>query len=112
MDAVVDGDDKRRGYERRDDVVRRMEEIDTRLAQRQRDAELLQHGVIAGALDDRLESRAQRPDPVSVGVTAEQHVVVAEVVAGKTKHEVTDVGPDPVVVQLARVDGDAHRHPR
>ena len=55
MNAVVDRDDVRAPHQRRDDVVRRVKEIDARSPHRNRHAQLFANGIVARAFRDRRE---------------------------------------------------------
>lgn len=107
VDAVVNGHDVGASDEPGDDVVRRMEEIDARVPQRQRNAPLLGDRVMCRPLGQRLEPRAERLDERAVALPAQDDVVVVISASGERLDEVADVGANAEVVQLAGVDGNA-----
>jgi hypothetical protein len=109
VDAVVNRHDIGTARERRDDVVRCVKQIDAGPHQVEWDRELFGDRVVAGALDEDLEVRAERPGKRDIVEAADEDVLVAPALPRQLAHQVADVRPDPVVVQLANVNCDAHR---
>jgi hypothetical protein len=60
-----------------------------------------------GARDEGVESRTEGADELCIGWPAHQSVGFVPALSGELADEIPDVGPDAVVVQLARVDNDA-----
>jgi hypothetical protein len=101
MDAVVDRDDRAARGQRRQDVVRRVEELHAFAPEIHRERELFRHRVRAGRLDNRAEPRAQRLDRVAIGAAAEHDVVVDGILAPELPQQVAHVRADAVVAKLA-----------
>ena len=59
MDAVVNRHDGRAAGERREHVVRRVEDVDLAAPEFERQADLLAHGVVGRAIGDGREVRSQ-----------------------------------------------------
>ena len=90
--------------------MRRVKQIDPGPAQRERHGDLLEHGVVAGALDDRLEVRPEAAHERRIRRSADQGVRVSSVLPGQLADQIPNVRPDAVVVQLAGINGDAHSY--
>jgi len=62
---------------------------------------------VAGARDEGVEARAEGADELCIGRPAYQSIGFVPALPRELADEVSDIGPDAVVVQLARVDDDA-----
>ena len=109
VDAVVDGHDGSARHERRQHVVRRMEEIDVPGQQPGRHHELLAQRVRLRGLHDRREVGPEAQHGVPVLRPAEEDVLGLLIQARQVLQQVPDIGPDAEVVQLAGVDRDTHQ---
>ena len=108
MDAVVNGDDRTARGQRRQHVMRRMEQLDCLASDVDRDRELLADRVRASVFDDGPELRTERVHRVAVVRLAENDVLVTVVLPRELTQQIADVGADAVVAQLSRVDRDSH----
>ena len=110
VDAVVDRHDRPAVNQRRQDVVRRVEQVDVLAPQRHRDAELLARSSRAAPARRRARKfPAGDGDLLAVLRPAEQHVLRVLVDPAQLADQVPDVGADPEVVVLPDVDGDTHQ---
>ena len=109
VDAVVNGHHRAAVDQRRQHVVRLVEQVDALACQRHRQADLLGDRVGTRRFGDRAEIRADLPDRRAVLLAAQQHVLRLGVDPGQLEHQVPDVGADAEVVEFSGVDGDAHR---
>ncbi len=108
VNAVVDGDDAAARRQRRQYVMRRMEELGPDAAERRRQRELLRDGIRVGRLGDRPEPRSQFFDRVAVVLAAKDDVLVRRILPPELAQQVAHVRADAVVAKLAAVDGYAH----
>ena len=112
VDAVVDGDHRGLGAHERQHVVRRVVEVGAELAQLARDGEVLAHAVARGPLHHGHEVLRQVAERALVRFVAEEEVGGLAVEEGEVADDVADVGADPVVPPLPRVDRDLHQEAR
>ena len=108
VDAVVDRHDRAARRQRRQHVVRRVEQLDPFAPEIDRDRELLGHRIRRRAFDHRPEPPSQRLDGVTVVLLTEHDVFVRHVLPRELPQQIAHVGADAVIAQLARVDGYAH----
>ena len=108
MNAVVNRHDVGSRRQRRDHVVRGMEEVHPCPPQVEGHGQLFLDRIVTGRLDERLETGTLGPEGLGVLRPAEQHVGVSAVIPGKFAQDVADVRADAVVVQFPRVDGYSH----
>ena len=109
VDAVVNRDDRLAGDERRQHVVRRVKQRDALAPQRQRNAELLGRGIVAGRFRNAPGSsrRATRHN-ACVGRRGRNDELGLPIEPRELPQQVADVGADAEVVQLPGVDANAH----
>ena len=109
MDAVVDRDDRSAGDERRQHVVRRVEERDAFTPERQRDPELLADRIVARGFRHGPEILAERAKRLAVVGPGEHDKLGLTIEPRQVPQQVADVRADAEIVQLPRVYADAHR---
>ncbi len=99
VDAVVDRHHRPAVHQRRQHVVRRVEEVDALPATASSGCGPARRSSTGGRLDDRPEVRAELPgDPRVVLRPAQQHVLGRPVDARQLVEQVPDVGADAEVV--------------
>ena len=110
MDAVVDRDHRAARRQRRQHVVRRVEQVGPLAPQVERHAHLLAHGVGRRALGDRAGSSRPSAAATARSPPARQSSTYSVDWSSRDEvpQQVPDVGADAVIAQLARVDGYAH----
>src|SRR5262249_7875693 len=108
VDAVVNGDDRPAGGQRRQHVGRRGKELAGSPPQIDRNRELLRDRVRLRRLDDRAEPRPELLHRFEVRLATEHDVVVRVLLARELPQQVPHVRADPVVTELAGVDGNPH----
>ena len=106
VDAVVDGDHRPPPAEQGQDVVRRMQEVDAQPPELGRDGDVLAQAVAPRVVHHGHEVLGEVAQRGFVAAIAEEEVGRVPIELGEMAHEIPDIGPDPVVAPLARVDGD------
>ena len=110
VNAVVDRHDGAATNERRQHIVRRVEQGHPLALERQRDSHLLGDGIVARRLGNRPEVLAERRQRLAIPGTAEDHELGPGVDPRQVPQQIPDVGADAEVVQLAGVYADPHGH--
>ena len=108
VDAVVNGHDRSAADGRRQHVMRRVVDVRTLAPQDPRHVNLLAQRVVGRRLAHAAEVRPELRGDAQVGLTAEQDVLGIAIDPRELSQQVADVGPDAEVVELPRVDRDAH----
>ena len=75
---------------------------------RERNTNLLGNRIVARGFHDRPEILAQRAERRPIAGPAEQDVLGLAIDPRQMTKQVADVSADPEVVELTRVDADAH----
>ena len=108
VDAVVDGDHGLAGRQRRQHVMRAVEQIDPLPGEACRDVDLLHHRIGFGGLHDGPKVRPQPAQRLAVVGSAEQDVLRLCVQPGQLAQQILDVGANPEVMEFPGVDRDPH----
>jgi len=109
MDTVVNGHDRRAADGRGQDVVRRVVDVWTLAVEHQGHVNLFAKRIVGRGLAHNPEIRSELRGHAQIRLAAQQDVLGVPIDAGELTQEIADVGPDPEVVELPRVDRDSHR---
>ena len=107
----MNGHDRAATDRRRQHVVRRMVDVGPLAPQDPGHVDLLAQRVVGRRFEHGAEVRAELRGDAQVGLMAEQDVLGVAIDPREVPQQVADVGADAEVVELPRVDRDAHTGP-
>ena len=108
MDAVVNRDDRLAPDERRQHVVRCVKQRHALALERERNLQLFGDRIVAGRLGHGPQVVTEGRDRRGILRAAQHHEVGVAIEPRQLPEQIADVGADAEIVQLPRVDADAH----
>lgn len=108
MDAVVNRDHGLRRRERRKNVMRRVEEVETLAPDREWNRDLLRDRIVRGTVRNSTKVFSERRGHAHILRSGEHYIFILPIDFGKLSEQIPNVGADTEIVKLSGVDANAH----